>query len=338
MNMLNPDISIDFGSWGLRMILKGRGIVINEPSILAARDRKVVAIGREAKRMTGRTGPQLTLKNPFAYGRVADYPMADHMVTAYIKRISTGKVFLPNACISMSSGLTEVERRALQDIVETAGIRKINFVAETAAALLGAGADPFNNSASVIADFGASKTSIAAYSGGNVLAEKTLRVGGNDMDTAIIRMIKKKFNVEIGPLTAEEMKLQIGCASPMGKLTACSVRGRDVRTNLPKSITVTSDDMVECLAGICGEIVEAIIDVLADLPIAALQDVAKTGITLTGGVSRLHGLDELIRRRTKLDTFIPERPELAVVNGVAIASDLLNRSARKTAAVISAAE
>ena len=134
------------------------------------------------------------------------------------------------------------------------------------------------------------------------------------------------------------MKLQIGCAAPMGKLTACSVRGRDVRTNLPKSITVTSDDMVECLAGICGEIVEAIIDVLADLPIAALQDVAKTGITLTGGVSRLHGLDELIRRRTKLDTFIPERPELAVDNGVAVASDLLNRSARKTAAVISAAE
>lgn len=336
--MLNPDISIDFGSWGLRMILRGKGIVINEPSVLAARDRKVVAIGREAKRMTGRTGPQLTLRNPFAYGRIADYPMADHMVTAYIKRISTGKVFLPNACISMSSGMTEVERRALQDIVESAGIRKINFVAETAAALLGAGADPFNNSASVIADIGASKTSIAAYSAGNILAEKTLRIGGNDMDKAIVRMVKKKFNVEIGPLTAEEMKLQIGCAAPMAKLTACNVSGRDVRTNLPKSITVTSDDMVECLSGICNEIVEAIIDVLADLPVAALQDVAKSGITVTGGVSRLHSLDELIKRKTKLDVFIPDRPELAVVNGVAMASDLLNRSARKTANIISEAE
>lgn len=338
MNMLNPDISIDFGSWGLRMILKGKGIVINEPAVLAARDRKVVAIGREAKRMTGRTTDNLTLRNPFAFGRVADYPMADHMVTAYIKRISSGKVFLPNAFVSMSSGLTEVERRAFQDIVESAGIRKINFVSETAAALLGAGADPFNNSASVVADIGACKTSIAAYSGGNVLAEKTIRVGGNDLDTAIIRMVKKKYELEIGPLTAEEMKLQIGCAVPMAKLTVCQVSGRDVRTNLPKSVTVSSDDMVECLSGICQNIVESIIDVLADLPIAALQDVAKTGMTLTGGTSRLHGLDDLIRRKTKLEVFIPEKPELAVVNGVAMASDLLSRAARKSNTVISSAE
>lgn len=335
--MLNPDIAIDFGTSYIRIYINGKGIVINEPSVMAVNSEtdSVEAMGRDARPMTGRTSPKISVRNPFVWGRIADYPMAEHMVTAYIKKIASGRLFLPSAYISSASGLTNVEKHALLDIVEEAGIRKIYFVDETAAAAVGADLDIFGTNAVMVVDLGASKTSIGVYSSGNLVAGKCIRVGGNDIDEAAIRLIKLKYSTAIGRLSAEELKIRIGCASPTEKLSVCKVSGADVNTCMPVTVTVSSDDMLEAAAGVCGRIADAVIDVMSELPLSALSDLSASSIVLTGGGAKLQGITDYLRRKTQLTAVVADRPDHCAVNGTAAIIELQDKLGKKSKSIVS---
>lgn len=334
--MLNPEIAIDFGTSTTRIFLNGKGIVINEPSVLTVNreDNSVTAVGREAKSMEGRTAGKKSVERPFLYGRVADYSMAEHMTMTYIKKAAQGRIILPCAYVNAPLGITEVEKRALQDIIEEAGISKIFFVDETAAALMGAGRDIFGISAVMAVDIGASKTTVMAYYGGELLASACVRVGGLDFDDAAIRMVKLKYGVEIGRLTAEELKIRIGCASPMERLSVCKVNGADVRTFMPKTAVVSSDDMMEAYAGLCDRISTAVINVISDLPVSALVDISEGGIVLTGGGAKLNGMDRMIARKTQIKTAVAARPEHCVVDGTSAVIHMNKKMSKKSQAIV----
>ena len=315
--MLNSDIAIDFGTSSLRIFMEGKGIVIDEPDFMAVDNIKdeVLGVGREAYQLIGRTAKNITVENPFSYGVISNYAMAEHMIVKYIKRISTGKIFLPSALVSVPMSINEVERHAVIDIITEAGIRKINFIFEPFAAAMGAGLDIFGSRGIMVVDIGASKSTASVISAGRAHVSNTIKIGGNNFDEAIIRYIRKKYSMEIGRLSAEQLKLEIGSAAPREKLLFCHVKGKDIHTAMPKDITVTSDDMVEALTEFIGSITDFIQNTITDVPVSVLTDITEDGIKIVGGSGNLFGIDAAIKRKTGINTYLCENPEDAVVMG-----------------------
>ncbi len=325
--MFGQDIGIDLGSSTILFYVKGRGIVVREPSVVAVdKDtNRLLAVGREAQQMLGRTPENIIAVRPLKEGVISDYTVTERMLRYYLQRLTRRGFFAsllkPRVVISVPCGITEVEERAVIDAGMQAGARKVHLIEEPLAAGLGVGIDLSQPRGSFVADIGGGTSDIAVLSLGGIVTSRSLKIAGNNLDEAIIRYIRKKYNILIGERTAEEVKMKIGCARKRDKLLAMDVRGRSLISGLPKTIQVTSDEVYDAMIETIMSIVDEIRNVLEETPPELVGDISNHGILLTGGSSVLYGLDRLIQTETGIKTIVAEEPETCVALGTGIAMD-----------------
>ena len=316
--MLSMDIGIGLGTASILVYIKGKGIVLKEPTVVAYdRDsQEIVAIGEEARKMIGRTPGNITAVRPMRQGVISDYIVTEKMLKYFItKAMERRTLRKPRVSICIPTGATEVEKRAVEDATYKAGAREVTIIEEPVAAAIGAGIDISKPAGNMIVDIGGGTTDIAVISLGGTVVSTSLKVAGDDFDEAIVRYMRKKHNLLIGERTAEEVKMTIGCAYPRPEQATMDVEGRNLLTGLPKTMTVTSDEMLEALHDAAMEIVEAIHGVLERTPPELASDIYERGIVMTGGGSLLSGLDELIEEKTGINTTLAESPMTAVAVG-----------------------
>ena len=315
---VSKDIGMDLGTSNILLTIKGKGIVLNEPSVVAInrQNNQIVATGHEAKEMLGRTPEQIRAVRPMKDGVIADFTAAQMMIrnviTKVCKRYNAGR---PRVVVGVPSGITEVEERAVEEAVTQAGAREVYLIEEPMAAAIGAGIDISKACGNLIVDIGGGTTDVAVISLGGTVVSTSLKVAGDDFDEAIVRYMKKKHNLLIGERTAEDIKIRIGSAYPRPEVETVDVRGRNLVTGLPKTITVTSKETEEALHDTTLQIVDAVHSVLEKTPPELAADIADRGIVLTGGGSLLYGLEELIESKTGITTMTAEEPMTAVAIG-----------------------
>ncbi|MBQ0025783.1 MAG: rod shape-determining protein MreB [Lachnospiraceae bacterium] len=317
-SMLSMDIGIDLGTASVLVYIKGRGIVLKEPSVVAydKDTNEIKEIGEEARKMIGRTPGNIVAIRPLRQGVISDYDITEKMLKYFIRR-AMGKRTLrkPRIAVCIPSGATEVEKKAVEDATYQAGAREVCIIEEPVAAAIGAGIDISKPCGNMIVDIGGGTSDIAIISLGGAVLSNSVKVAGDDFDDAIVRYIRKKHNLLIGERTAEEIKINIGCAYPRPEMLTMDVRGRNLVTGLPKTITITSDEMMEALNEPAMKIVEAVHNVLERTPPELAADIFERGIVMTGGGSLLGGLDELIEEKTGINTIIAEDATTVVATG-----------------------
>lgn len=322
------DIGIDLGTANVLVYVRGKGIVLREPSVVAVNKDKntVLAIGEEARQMIGRTPGNIVAIRPLRDGVIADYDITEHMLRHFIEKV-TGKsfVFRPRIMICIPSGCTMVEQRAVQEAAEQAGARHVQLIEEPLAAALGAGLDIVVPQGSMVVDIGGGTTDIAVISLGGIVNSASLRIAGDRFDSDIIAYVRKELNLMIGERTAEEIKFNVAAAFPGARNTSMEVRGRDMLTGLPKTVEVTTDQMASALEPSVRRIVEGVKKVLEETPPELSADIMDAGIIMTGGGAMLYGLDELIRRETDIATALAEDPLSCVALGCGKALDSLSK-------------
>lgn len=312
------DMGIDLGTASILVYIKGKGVVLKEPSVVAIdKDAdKVLAIGDEAHLMIGRTPGNIVAVRPLRQGVISDYTTTEKMIKFFINKAIGKKTFRkPRVAVCIPSGATEVEKKAVEDASYQAGAREVSIIEEPVAAAIGAGIDISKPCGNMIVDIGGGTTDIAVISLGGPVVSTSLKVAGDDFDEAIIRFMRKKHNLMIGDRTAEEIKIEIGAAFKRPELLTMEVRGRNLVTGLPKTIVVTSDETLEALGETCNMIVDAVHGVLEKTPPELAADIFDRGIVLTGGGALLSGLDQLIQERTGITTFVADDPLTAVAIG-----------------------
>ena len=315
------DIGIDLGTSNTVVCIRGTGIVLSEPSIVAfnAENKEVLAVGTEAKRMLGRTPSNIIAMKPLRDGVIADFEATEMMLRYFINKVRTRRhrfILPPRIIIAIPSGITNVEKRAVQDTALKAGARAVYLVEEPMAAAIGVGLPVDEPTGSFIIDIGGGTTEMAVISLGGIVAKRSIRVAGNEMDEAIIEYLKKKHNLLIGERTAEEIKISIGSTIPLEeeKLTV-EVNGRDLIEGLPKTINVHSEEIREAIKEPLWLIVNEVHALLEQTPPELSSDLAKQGLTMSGGGSLLRGIDKLLSRETKVPVNVAQEPLLAVVKG-----------------------
>lgn len=316
--MLGSDMGIDLGTASVLVYLKGKGVVLNEPSVVAFdRDtNKIKAIGEEARLMLGRTPGNIVAVRPLRQGVISDYTVTEKMMRYFIQKASGRKnLRRPRISVCVPSGVTEVEKKAVEDATYQAGAREVAIIEEPIAAAIGAGIDISRPCGNMIVDIGGGTSDIAVISLGGTVVSTSIKIAGDDFDEAIVRYMRKKHNLLIGERTAEDIKIKIGCAYERPEVLSMDVRGRNLVTGLPKTITVTSDETLEALHETTSQIVEAVHAVLETTPPELAADIADRGIVLTGGGSLLSGLEELIGSKTGITTMTAEDPMTAVAVG-----------------------
>ena len=316
--MLSMDIGIDLGTASILVYIKGKGIVLKEPTVVAYdRDsQEIVAIGEEARKMIGRTPGNITAVRPLRQGVISDYIVTEKMLKYFItKAMERRTLRKPRVSICIPTGATEVEKRVVEDATYKAGAREVTIIEEPVAAAIGAGIDISKPCGNMVVDIGGGTTDIAVISLGGTVVSTSLKVAGDDFDEAIVRYMRKKHNLLIGERTAEEVKMTIGCAYLRPEQATMDVKGRNLMTGLPKTMTVTSDEMLEALHDSAMLIVDAIHSVLERTPPELASDIYERGIVMTGGGSLLSGLDELIEEKTGINTMLAESPMTAVAVG-----------------------
>ena len=295
--MLATDIGIDLGTASILVYIRGKGVVLKEPSVVAFdRDtNKIKAIGEEARLMIGRTPGNIVAVRPLRQGVISDYTVTEKMLKHFIQK-AIGKRTLkkPRISVCVPSGVTEVEKKAVEDAAFQAGAREVSIIEEPIAAAIGAGIDITRPCGNMIVDIGGGTTDIAVISLGGTVVSTSIKIAGDDFDEAIVRYMRKKHNLLIGDRTAEEIKIKIGSAFPRQEVVTMEVRGRNLVTGLPKTITVTSEETEEALRETTSQIVEAVHSVLEKTPPELAADISDRGIVLTGGGCLLLGLEELI--------------------------------------------
>ena len=316
--MLSMDIGIDLGTSSVLVYIRGKGIVLKEPSVVAFdRDvNEIREIGEEARKMIGRTPGNIVAIRPLKQGVISDYDMTEKMLKYFIKK-AMGKRTLrkPRIAVCIPSGATEVEKKAVEDATYQAGAREVSIIEEPVAAAIGAGIDISKPYGNMIVDIGGGTTDIAIISLGGAVVSSSVKCAGDDFDDAIVRYIRRKHNLLIGERTAEELKISIGCAYPRPEILTMDVRGRNLVTGLPKTVTVTSDEMMEALAEPLGKIIEAVHNVLERTPPELAADIYERGIVMTGGGSLLGGLDELLEEKTGINAIVAEDATTVVAIG-----------------------
>ncbi len=316
--MLSYDIGIDLGTASILVYIKGKGIVLKEPSVVAFdRDtNEIKEIGEEARKMIGRTPGNIVAIRPLRQGVISDYDITEKMLKYFIKK-AMGKKTLrkPRISVCIPSGATEVEKKAVEDATYQAGAREVSIIEEPVAAAIGAGIDISKACGNMIVDIGGGTSDVAVISLGGTVVSTSVKIAGDDFDEAIIRYMRKKHNLLIGERTAEEIKIAIGSAYPRPEMTTMDVRGRNLVTGLPKTMTVTSDEMMDALKEPAMHIVEAVHNVLERTPPELAADVYERGIVMTGGGSLLRGLDELIEEKTGINTMVAEDAMTVVATG-----------------------
>ena len=312
------DIGIDLGTASILVYVKGKGVVLKEPSVVAFdRDtNRIKAIGEEARLMLGRTPGNIVAVRPLRQGVISDYTVTEKMLKYFIqKAVGKQRFRKPLISICVPSGVTEVERKAVEDAAFQAGARDVKIIEEPIAAAIGAGIDIARPCGNMIVDIGGGTSDIAVISLGGTVVSTSIKIAGDDFDDAIVRYMRKRHNLLIGERTAEDIKIRIGSAFPRPEVEEVDVRGRNLVTGLTKAMTVTSEETEEALKDTTLQIVEAVHSVLEKTPPELAADIADRGIVLTGGGSLLYGLEELIESKTGITTMTAEEPMTAVAIG-----------------------
>ncbi len=332
----SKDIAIDLGTANTLVLVKGEGIIINEPSVVAVQaDRfgtgKILAVGKEAKDMLGKTPGGIQAIRPMKDGVIADFDMTERMIRYFIEKAHKRKALIrPRIMVCVPYGLTGVEKKAVKESAMSAGAREVFLIEEPMAAAIGAGLEIQESKGNLVIDIGGGTTEIGVISLGGLVISKSIRVAGDKLDTAIVDYVRKKFNLLIGERTGEEIKIQIGSASPMEKPLVMQVRGRDQVSGLLNTIELTSEDAREAMKEQLREISNALKSVLESMPPDLAGDIVENGIVLTGGGALIQGLDKYLSDIVRLPVYVGEEPLLCVAKGTGKAMedlDLLNQLA-----------
>ena len=315
---MSVDIGIDLGTASVLVYVKGKGVILKEPSVVAFdRDtNSIKAIGEEARLMLGRTPGNIVAVRPLRQGVISDYTVTEKMIKYFVQKAMGRRTFKkPRISICVPSGVTEVERKAVEEATYAAGARDVLLIEEPVAAAIGAGIDISKPCGNMIVDIGGGTADIAVISLGGTVVNTSIKIAGDDFDEAIVRYIRKKHNLLIGDQTAEDIKIKIGTTYPLVEEETMEVRGRNLVTGLPKTITVTSSETEEAFRDATGQIVNAVIGVLEKTPPELSADILDRGIMLTGGGAMLRGLEELIGEKTGINTMTAEEPMKVVAIG-----------------------
>lgn len=322
-SLLSFDLGIDLGTANVLVWIKDKGIVINEPSVIARQSKKngrILAIGSEAKKMAGKTPHEIEVIRPLKGGVIADFDATLSMLDYYIKSVHQvpgiiPKIPKPKVVIGIPSGVTEVERRAVQDAALSAGARTCFLVEEPMAAAIGAGLPVDSPQGQLVVDIGGGTSEIAVISLGGIVIQRCLRVAGDEMNEAVVNFVRLKHGLHIGLSSAEEVKINIGSAINQPREKQSVVRGRDMESGLPRSLKLTSSEVREALSPIVTQISSATAEVLEETPPELLADILKNGIVMAGGGALLPGIDKVLADQTKMPVWVVEEPQLAVVRG-----------------------
>jgi rod shape-determining protein MreB len=315
---LGRDLAIDLGTANTLIYVRGQGIVLDEPSVVAinANDGRPVAVGLEAKRMMGRTPNHIKAIRPLKDGVIADFEVCEKMLRYFIQKVHASKWSKPRMVICVPSGITGVEQRAVQDAAEYAGARKpVHIIEEPMAAAIGADLPVHEPSGNMIVDIGGGTTEVAVISLGGIVTAQSVRVAGDELDDAVLQYIKKEFSLAIGERTAEEIKIQMGSAWPMEQELTADIRGRDLISGLPRTMQVTTEHIREALAEPISAIIDAVKTTLDKTPPELAADIMQDGIMLTGGGALLGGLDERLAHETGMPIRVADEPLYSVVIG-----------------------
>jgi rod shape-determining protein MreB len=328
--MFSNDLAIDLGTANTLIYARGKGIVSCEPSVVAVRkdargERRVLAVGREAKEMLGRTPGAISAIRPMKDGVIADFDVTEAMIRHFITRAHQRSALVkPRVIIGVPSGITEVEKRAVRESAQTAGAREVYLIEEPIAAAIGAGLPITEPSGNMIVDIGGGTTEVAVISLSGIVYSRSVRVGGDKLDAAIVQYVKRKYNLLIGEQMAERVKCHIGNCYDSGETKSMEVKGRDLVAGLPRTLTVSSDEIRQALAEPVNAIIEAVRVALEQTPPELSADIVDKGIVLAGGGAFLRGLDMLMREETGLPVLIADEPLSAVVLGCGKALDELD--------------
>ncbi len=322
LSWISSDLAIDLGTANTLVYVKGKGIVLNEPSVVAIQTDtgKVLKVGKEAKIMVGRTPGNIVAIRPMKDGVIADFQYTESMLRYFIQKVHNRKGLIrPRIIISVPSGVTQVERRAVRDSAQSAGAREVYLIEEPMAAAIGAGLPITEANGNMVIDIGGGTTDIAIISLSGIVYSKSVRTGGNKMDEAIIQAIKKKYNLLVGERTAEEIKIEIGSAYPMDDNRHMEVKGRDLVSGIPKTIVISEEEIRDALDEPISQIVEGVKVALENTPPELSADIVDKGIVMAGGGALLRGLDILLREETSLPITIADDPLSTIVLGTGLA-------------------
>ncbi len=324
--MFTNRIGIDLGTANVLVYVPKKGIVINEPSVVAvSEDNRVLAVGEEAKEMVGRTPDAIKAYRPLRDGVIADYRVTESMIRYFINKVSGGvRLFRPEVMISVPAGATSTEKRAVVDATKQAGAKAAYIIPEPIAAAIGAEIPIDTPAGNLIVDIGGGTTEVSILSLGGIVASSSVRIGGDKLDQAIADYIRKKYSLAVGDKTAEEIKIAIGSAMPLAKEKTYEIRGRDILAGLPKTITVNSTEVTEALQNQLDKIILSIRSVLEKTPPELSSDVIDRGLIMTGGSSKLKNLDKLLSKATGIAAFIADDSHLCVAKGTGMALENLD--------------
>lgn len=326
-SLFSSDIGIDLGTATVLVYLKGKGIVLNEPSVVAV-DKvtgKIIAVGSEAQETLGRTPGNIIAIRPLREGVISDYEMTECMIKEFIRKVQGFRLFKPNVVICVPSIITEVEERAVIDAGTQAGAKRVFLIEEPVAAAIGAGIDIMKPNGNLVVDIGGGTTDIAVISLGGIVESTSIKIAGDKFDDAIIKYIRRKHNALIGERTAEQVKKTIGCVYPRTEEEVMEVKGRCLMTGLPRTFTVSSSEVLEALEEVSSAIVEAIHSVLERTPPELTGDISSNGIVMTGGGSLIWGFDKLIASKTGIPTRVADEAVSCVAYGTGNCLENLSR-------------
>ena len=325
------DIGIDLGTATVIAYVKGKGIVLREPSVVAVDNNtgEVLAVGKEARRMLGRTPGNIVATRPLRDGVISNYTVTEKMLKYFINKICGKFVFAPRIMICIPSQVTEVEKKAVIDAASQAGARRVFLIEEPIAAAIGAGIDISKPCGNMVVDIGGGTTDIAVISLGGSVVSESLKVAGDKFDEAIVKYIKRKHNIMIGERTAEDLKINVGCVFPKIQDNEMEIRGRDLITGLPKNVIIRSSEMLEALIEPAMQIVDAVHAVLEKTPPELAADISDRGIYMTGGGCLIDGLDKLLQTRTGINVMIAQEPISCVALGTGKALDNIDTLDRR---------
>ncbi len=330
LGLFSDDLAIDLGTANTLVYVKGKGIVLNEPSVVAVKadgkgNNRIITVGKEAKKMLGKTPGNIVAVRPLKDGVIADFEAAEAMLRYFIRKVHNRASFVrPRIVICVPSGITQVERRAVRESAESAGAREVYLIEEPMAAAIGAGLPITEPTGNMIVDIGGGTTEVAVISLAGIVYSKSVRVGGDKMDEAIVQYLKRTYNLLIGTSTAEAIKITIGNAYPTGEVETIEVKGRDLVTGIPKILTIDSEEIRKAISDQIKVIVDTVKTALEQTPPELAADIVDRGIVLTGGGALLKNIDVLLREETKLPVTVADDPLTTVVMGTGKVLDNLD--------------
>lgn len=329
---MGKDIGIDLGTANVLIHVKGKGVVLDEPSVVAIESdtKRVLAVGEDARRMVGRTPGNIVAIRPLMDGVIADFEITETMLKYFINRVGGRNWYShPRILICAPTNITSVEQKSIREAAERSGAKEVFLEEEPKAAAIGAGMDIFEPSGNMVVDIGGGTTDVAVLSMGDIVTASSIKMAGDKLDAAIVRYIKSKYKLMIGERTSEDIKINIGTVHPGGRAAEMDIRGRDMVTGLPQTVTITSKEVQEALWDSVSTIVVAAKSVLERTPPELSADIIDRGVILTGGGALLHGLDELLAEELRVPVLVAEDPMHCVVKGTGIMLDNLDRAVKK---------